>query len=108
MNATNSSKTKIESLPLHDATLESAAFDWKSGELRLVLDVTGEETMAVLSFSETTRFNATREQPWGPSVSVNKVREPSLGTIEVELQSGDIWVIQAASWSISFPLRGEA
>jgi hypothetical protein len=108
MNATDSSKTKIEALALHDATLESAAFDWKSGELRLVLDITGEETMAVLSFSETTRFNATRERPWGPSVSINKVREPSTGTIEVQIQSGDVWVIQAASWALSFPLRGEA
>jgi hypothetical protein len=108
MNDTDSSITRIESLPLHDATLESASLDCKSGELRLVLDTTADETMAVLAFSQTTRFNATREQPWGPSVSVNEARTLPSGAIEVELQSGDIWSIHAASWSISYPLRSEA
>ena len=108
MNETNSNKSTIESLPIHDATLESAALDWKSGELRLVLDIAAEPTMAVLSFSKATRVTAMREQPWGRSVSVNEARTLPHGAFEVELQSGDTWFIHAASWNFSFPLRGEA
>jgi hypothetical protein len=108
LNPTNSSKTRIEDLPLHDATLESAAFDWNSGELRLVLSLVAEDDTAVLSFMETTRFSAVREQPWGKSVSLNEARALAGGAFEVELQSGDTWKIQAPSWSLTFPLRGEA
>ena len=108
LNPTDSSKTNIENLPLHDATLDSAALDWRSGELRIVLNASAEESPAVLSFQQTTKFHAAREQPWGRSVSINEARTLPDGVVEIELQSGDIWSIHAASWSLTFPLRSEA
>ena len=77
---------EIETLSLHDATLQSIDFAWKESQCRIILDlVTGKH---VLFFSGVTSIEIHHDEPWGSSNSVNGIAY-SLGTFEIEMQSGD-------------------
>lgn len=85
-------------LPLHDATLDGIYFAWAEGRCTLEL-ATVELGERVLVFSGVTEVQIPKEQPWGPSVSINAVREPSPNRFEIELQSGDVLQVQAGGWA---------
>ena len=90
----------LEGAGLHDATLLSVALDWEKAEVKLYVLLMG-GIPATLTFQQATSAVLPREQPWGPSKSINGAKEISVGTYEVEMQSGDLLQVKAASWSLS-------
>ena len=90
----------LEGTGLHDATLLSVALDWKKAEVELLVLLLG-GIPATLAFHEVTATVLPRDQPWGPSNSINGAKELSVGTYELEMQSGDVLQFKAASWSLN-------
>lgn len=91
---------------LHDATLESLELRWSSGEAVLRLR-TGDALYPhrVVVASAVRRVDCERQMPWGFSASINEVRGPmaadgEASALEIELQSGDLLRIEAASFSL--------
>jgi hypothetical protein len=90
----------MEFSDLHDATLESVTIDWATGHAQIALTATGGRV--VLIARGVSEFSGTRNNPWGPSVSINKVSrsEDPVGdsqALAIEMQSGDL---------LSFVARG--
>ena len=91
---------------LHDTTVDSARLDWRSGTSRLNIrweDGTSPAGRGIeLLATETSLFQWPRQQPWGRSDCINEVRGPTavsddLVRLEIEMQSGDLITIEAAS-----------
>jgi len=87
-------------MQLHDATLLSVMLKWSESVAELAL-LLGSNLPATLAFQGVTYASLPREQPWGPSDSINKTRSLPVGEYAVEMQSGDVLVFRAASWSLS-------
>lgn len=85
-------------LPLHDATLLVIHFAWAEGRCTLHL-ATVDLGERALVFTDVTEVHIPKEQPWGPSASINAAREAGPNRFEVELQSGDVLRVQAAGWA---------
>lgn len=88
-------------LALHDATLRTLSFDWKQGALELLIKTaTG---FLTLRATDVKQLSCPRQHPWGPSAHINDARsikgENGRGTLELEMQSGDVIVIEAASFT---------
>ena len=91
---------------LHDASLLGMSMDWSTGELTIVIR-TWNGTVT-LTASGTTLFVCPRAQPWGRSVSIHHATytagaEPESAALEIEMQSGDLLRVLAASFTISGP-----
>ena len=90
---------------LHDATFLGLTLCWQKGEAVLSFQ-TGRAGQASLSLRArgVHKLCCPRQQPWGPSVSINSVREqpspssPALRDLIVEMQSGDEIVVVAESF----------
>lgn len=89
----------LDSLPLHDATLREVRFAWAEGLCTLHVQTSCHGAQELV-FSGVTELHLPRQQPWGPSVSINAARECGSNKFEVELQSGDVLRLQAASWKV--------
>lgn len=85
----------FKDLPLHDVTLQTILVDWRAGVCTLGLD-TGSGPQELI-FSGLISIAIPRGQPWGPSTSINEVRERD-GIYEIEVQSGDVVSVVAESW----------
>ncbi|RKH72333.1 hypothetical protein D7W81_06230 [Corallococcus aberystwythensis] len=84
---------------LHDATLVAVTTEWASGETRVRVRLSEEAARgAGVHVTGTKLLRCPREQPWGPSVSINEVRLLSLRDgrkrLEIEVQSGDVIEIE--------------
>ena len=90
----------LEGAGLHDATLRSVTIEWSEAQAVVHLLLVG-GVAAILVFHKLTSAIVTREQPWGPSTSINGAATLREGEYEIEIQSGDKLVFQAASWSLS-------
>ena len=90
----------LEGTGLHDATLLSVTLDWEKAEVKLLVLLLG-GILATLGFHKVTAAVLPREQPWGPSNSINEAKELLVGKYVVEMQSGDALHFNAASWSLS-------
>lgn len=89
----------IDSLPLHDAILREVCFAWEAGCCTLnVMTVDGERQLVFTGVSE---LNVDKQQPWGPSASINAARKCGLNRFEIELQSGDVMRLQASGWTFA-------
>src|ERR1700719_3152455 len=87
---------------MHDWTLVSILFEWKSGRVTLEFK-TDRSNSARRAAKGVAEPHAPRLNDWGASVSVNGVFGPSDGpsgrrALEVEMQSGDRIRIVAASF----------
>ena len=75
----------------HDATFLGCELDWSSGELVVRLKIhTGEKNFHCQAVKD---FSITRQEEWGPSVSVNSVSisdNDNLMELTIEIQSGDL------------------
>lgn len=89
----------LDALPLHDATLREVCFDWAEGCCTLSLLTSGHGAQELV-FSGVTELHLSRSQPWGPSISINAARKRGSNWFEVELQSGDVLRLRAASWQV--------
>ena len=90
----------IEGAGLHDATLLSITVEWSKVEAVVQVLLLG-GVPATLAFHELTSAIIVREQPWGPSASINGAASLRQGEYEVEMQSGDKLLFRAAAWSLS-------
>jgi len=90
----------LEGTGLHDATLLSVALDWEKAEVEMLVLLLG-GIPATLGFHQVTAAVLPRDQPWGPSNSINGAKQLSVGEYVVEMQSGDALHFNAASWSLS-------
>jgi hypothetical protein len=88
---------------MHDWTLLSVLFEWKAGQATLSFrSHAGNRILAARSVVD---LHVSQFKEWGPSVSVNEVKGPfdmdnGLQSIEIEMQSGDIIKIIAASFQM--------
>jgi hypothetical protein len=78
---------------LHDATIKGIRLEWATG--RFEVDLQTSERLMRLVFGGVRSVVAPREQPWGPSASVNALRRVGEGRFELEIQSGDVIQIEA-------------
>ncbi len=83
------------SMDFHDATLLSVEFDWATGSAVVLLS-NAVSTFALVA-KEVLEVRVSRQQPWGPSVSVNSL-SVAPGELTIEMQSGDAIVIAAQSF----------
>ena len=89
---------------MHDWTLVSMLFEWKSGCVTLEFRTDGSNS-AELTAHGVRELHVPRLNEWGPSISVNGVHGPSDGAsgqreLVVEMQSGDRIRIVAASFDV--------
>lgn len=87
-------------LPLHDAVLSAIHISWEADRCDLRVQPVGTRSH-VLVFEGFTALEFPKQAPWGPSSSINVVRESQRGCFEIELQSGDVLRVQAPHWSYS-------
>jgi hypothetical protein len=85
----------MNSLPdLHDATLDTLQFDWKTARLQLRFKIGVEKyDFIVVEAMDVTYLDCPRLLPWGPSNSVNGAKLERLDVdhmLEIEMQSGDL------------------
>lgn len=93
---------------LHDATLVGLESSWESGEIivKLKTGLASAPTAELKGFSGRL-VQWPRKHPWGPSVSINEVRGPTLAQedntlrLEIEMQSGDTIVLEAAEFQLA-------
>ncbi len=83
---------------LHDATLSDLRLDWAQGECFVRVSPVGSSKDGFLVFAGVREVGVPRKNPWGHSASINQFREPSPGTFEIEMQSGDILKVVATTW----------
>ena len=82
-------------IDIHDFTLKNILIDWKFATLSLLL--IGSRGEKSLRFDGMTRFELSRELPWGESVSVNGFKNCDNDSYEIEMQSGDTIRVNASS-----------
>lgn len=87
---------------LHDATLIAVTTDWASGVTHVRVRLSDDAARgARIKITELVLLRCPREQPWGPSVSINEVRLLSLQDgrkrLEIEIQSGDVIEIEGST-----------
>jgi hypothetical protein len=86
---------------MHDWTLLSVQCDWKTGRTTLCFKTSGRSVSLVAD--GVVDLHLPRQHDWGPSISVNEVTGPSpapsgLQQLKIEMQSGDVILIVAASF----------
>lgn len=76
------SRNTFDTLPLHDATLHGVHFEWAVGRCTLHVTTThlGQRSLV---FSGVTELHIPKDQPWGPSASINAVCERMTGSFEI-------------------------
>jgi hypothetical protein len=89
---------EFTALPLHDAIVQTAAVHWPSATCKFLFDPVAVGQVQELAFAGLTELTLPRQQPWGPSSFVNKVRDPEPGCFQLQMQSGDVIQIRASSW----------
>ena len=84
--------SEIDTLPLHDASLESIEVLWAEARCRLVLKLASGKHL--LEFRGISRVTIPYEEPWGPSISINRASFED-GVTSIQMQSGDTIEIAA-------------
>jgi hypothetical protein len=87
-------------MTLHDASLLSIEINWAAKTTKVTFK-THPDNIVYLVTSGTRQVEVPHAEPWGPSISVNEVRETEgaeISIIEVEMQSGDTIKIEACSF----------
>jgi hypothetical protein len=87
---------------MHEWVLLSIGFDWKAGRLTFSFDIYQAGGVSLVA-EGVVDLHVPQMKPWGPSVHVNEVRQPPVGArkrrkLEIEMQSGDIITVTAASF----------
>jgi len=88
---------------MHDWTLLSIVFDWKTGKVILSCRNLDSQLVSIVG-ENVTDLHVPRVREWDPSVSINEVHGPidMAGTkqLTIEMQSGDVITISASSFVI--------
>jgi len=93
--------TNFGSLPLHDAILKELRVDWSArtcvAEIDAFVDRKKDAQPRKLVWQKVSKISVPHEEPWGPSVFINAVRQEENCYI-VEMQSGDQLRIHAEAF----------
>lgn len=92
---------EFEKLPLHDATLKDAAYDW--GSMEAVFSgtlVSKKPIQFVLKFSSVSFLSIPHQNEWGPSSSINQL-SGSKPDFSIQMQSGDIIRVKANGFTFN-------
>lgn len=89
---------------LHDATLVAVRVNWADGSCIVEVDH-GTLGVCLLTFSLMSHLTLPRKQDWGRSVSINTFSMPSSGRYEIEVQSGDVIIIEASEMTLTTSVR---
>ena len=88
---------------LHDATLTSIELEWSVGRVTICFRTANGRIE--LYADDVSTLQVPRALPWGASSSVNEVKQSTPSSrkarIEIEVQSGDVIVVEAASFQWS-------
>jgi hypothetical protein len=84
----------IEDFGLHDATLVAVNLIWENGTCVMTIRHS-QLSNCTLTFKDVSNLVLPRTQPWGPSQSINSVSQRIKGQYEIEMQSGDVFTIDA-------------
>lgn len=95
----------IGALPLHDLAFETMEFRWEAGSVALRFKRESPPSR-LLTFTGVGSLELSRNFPWGRSSSVNSIRQTAEDRFDIEMQSGDVVGIRAASWSFAFDSSG--
>ena len=90
-------------------------FDWHAARVTLSFRQPNGNLAAIIA-EGVSRLDAPRFNDWGPSVSVNRIVGPvdadaqvrGARRIAIEMQSGDVITVLAASFVLPHPATGEA
>jgi hypothetical protein len=90
---------KFEDWPLHDAVFQEAHVDWKNRTCTLQIlafvDRTADAVPCRLIWQGLRKLLLPVENPWGPSVFINRQWSEANGKYSIEMQSGDVVTIEA-------------
>jgi hypothetical protein len=90
----------FEDLPLHDAVLREVVVDWKNRSCRVhvsaFLDPGAAAVPCTLTWTDVKEVRVPMFCPWGSSVSINRQAKEGSTRYLIEVQSGDVIVIEAA------------
>lgn len=88
---------------LHDAVLETVTLDWAAAKASLSLRLSAATpTRCIVTIEGVTSVSCPRQNPWGPSKSVNEADLEADGKrLVVHMQSGDDLVFEGASVSVT-------
>lgn len=84
----------IETLELHDATLVAVHLSWADGTCIMTLK-DSKLSDCTLTFFGVSNLVLPHANPWGPSCFINSACQRSKGKYEIEMQSGDVFTIEA-------------
>jgi len=82
---------------LHDFTLSRVVVDWEAKSA--AFELLGPDGPRTLAASGLAQIELTRDDPWGPSVSVNSVEiaeEDGLLRVTIGMQTGDLIRLRCA------------
>ena len=91
----------------HDAVLVSLTATWRSGDVRIHLQLCEQPSRHVVVVGrEVSLLHCPREHPWGESVHVNLIDPPAPTPagrlrLNIEMQTGDRIEVEAASFMIA-------
>ena len=84
----------IEDFGLHDATFLAVELNWSDGTC--IMEIRHSELSdCTLVFTGVSNLALQRTQPWGSSLSINSATQKASGMYEIEMQSGDLFKIDA-------------
>lgn len=91
----------FEEWPLHDAVLREVVVDWKNRACRIhvaaFLDRAKVAVPCTLTWTAVREVRIPMLSPWGPSVSINSQSRAGASRFQIEVQSGDVIMIEAES-----------
>ena len=87
-------------LPLHDAVLTDIHVNWGASRCTFLVNPVGLGGRALV-FEGLTYLEAPKQEPWGPSRSINALQETKPGEFEIEFQSGDVLRVRAKNWTFT-------
>ena len=89
----------MNDIELHDNSLVDIVFNWAKAEVIFRLE--SNTGLRSLLFRNVSHLDLPRKLPWGESISVNSFAKLKEGVFHLEMQSGDLIVVSAKSFSIS-------
>ena len=95
-------QVSFAALPLHDAVVRDIELSWANKRCCFHLSAFArggvDATPHMLVFEGVRLLSMPHNEPWGPSSCVNAVSEAG-GTFRIEMQSGDVIELTAASFA---------
>jgi len=94
-----STSVNFEEWPLHDAVLREVVVDWKNQSCRVhvtaFLDRTKAAVPCTLTWTSVREVRIPMLSPWGASLFINSQNKEGASRFLIEVQSGDVIMVDA-------------